>query len=152
MADHPDAALADGRLILACPACGQKNSVPLERLGSTPICGACKVDLPPPSAPVQVDDEGLELLVARSPLPVLVDFWGPQCGPCRMLAPILERFAARRRGQVLVAKVDTSRHTRAAMRLQVQAIPLLVLFRQGREIRRQAGLVPERVLDALLEG
>jgi thioredoxin 2 len=152
MTEPAASALHDGKLHLGCPACGQKNAVPLARLLAGPVCGACRAELPPPGGPLAVDDAGLDSLVRDAPLPVLVDFWGPQCGPCRMLAPILERFAARRRGQVLVAKVDTSRHQLAASRLGVMAIPLLVLFRQGSEVRRQAGLVPEKVLDALLDG
>jgi thioredoxin 2 len=145
-------ALIEGKLHLTCGACGQVNAVPAAGLLSGPVCGKCHADLPLPGRPLDLDDAEVERLVAESALPVLVDFWGPQCGPCRMLAPILESFARKARGRVLVAKVDTSRHTRAAQRLGVCSIPCLILFQRGRELRRQQGLVPERVLEAMLPG
>ncbi|HOX42355.1 MAG TPA: thioredoxin domain-containing protein [Myxococcota bacterium] len=143
-------ALVEGKLLLTCGACGQKNAVPPAGLRSGPVCGRCHADLAPPDRPLELDDAGLERLLAESALPVLVDFWGPQCGPCRMLAPILESFARKARGRALIAKVDTSRHTRAAVRLGVSSIPCLILFQRGQELRRQLGLVPERVLEGML--
>ncbi len=140
----------EGKLQLPCAACGQKNAVPVDRLLAGPVCGRCRADLGLPDRPVELDDTSFRRLTAESALPVLVDFWGPQCGPCRMLAPVLESFARKQRGRVLVAKVDTSRYTQAAIQSGVSSIPCLILYHRGREVRRQVGLVPERVLEAML--
>ena len=130
-------------LIVPCPNCAQLNRLPYERLKQLPRCAKCRTELRPPREPVEVMDEAsFEMLTTRSTLPVLVDFWAPWCGPCKMVAPELAKVAADGPGRWLVAKVNTEELPAPAQRNRVSAIPLLVLFNGGREIARQAGALP----------
>lgn len=127
-------------MIQVCKECGTENRVPLKKLGRTGKCGRCKQALPPPDQPVALDTEAdFEALIAHAPLPVLVDFWAAWCGPCRAVAPELERLANTKAGQLLVAKVDTERLGQLAARFAVRSIPLLIRFDHGKETQRVAG-------------
>jgi thioredoxin 2 len=127
-------------LLLTCPQCGQRNRAVYPRLGQTFRCGQCHQPLPPISEPVEVQDETLfDALTGQSALPVLIDFWAPWCGPCKMVAPEMLKVAQELAGRVLVAKVNTEAVPRLAQRHRIQAIPTLALFKEGRELARQAG-------------
>jgi thioredoxin 2 len=145
---EPGLEFAGGKIRVPCPACGRINAVPPSRVQDGPVCGACRGDLRV-DAPIEVDERSLQDLLSGARLPVLVDFYGPHCGPCRMLAPTLARLAQRRSGQTLVAKLDTAAHPDVAGRLRIQGVPTLILFRDGKEVARQVGLVPENVLERL---
>lgn len=133
----------DRGLLVVCPNCGKRNRMTYERLGKTFRCGQCHTDLPPPSEPVEVKtDPAFNALTSRSPLPVLVDFWAPWCGPCKMVAPELEKVAAEGAGRWIVAKVNTEELPSVAHQFNVNAIPTLVLFKGGHEAGRQAGAMP----------
>jgi thioredoxin 2 len=132
-----------------CAVCGRLNRVDATREGSA-RCGQCKSAIDVQNRPFTVDDAGLSALVASSPVPVLVDFYSDSCGPCRQLAPILEQLGAARRGEVLVAKVDTARHQRTAAALGVSGIPAMFVFRDGKVVDQTVGLQPLRALDALV--
>ena len=138
---------ADERgLVLRCPQCGQRNRVSYESVGGLARCGQCHADLPPASAPIEVQSERVFNALVGQTLPVLVDFWAPWCGPCKMVAPELVKVAAEGAGQWLVAKVNTEELPQLAQRFGISAIPTLVLLKGGHELARQAGAMPAQTI------
>jgi len=130
-------------LVRACPHCGQRNRLIYERLGSIFRCSKCQTEIPLPEGPVEISGmPNFDSLIARSALPVLVDFWAPWCGPCKMMAPELAKVAVDGRGRWLVAKVNTDELPDAGARFGIRAIPTLILFKAGREAARQSGVLP----------
>ena len=121
-----------------CPSCLAANRVPSERIGEDPKCGKCGTALVA-GAPAELDEAGFDDYVARSELPVLADFWAPWCGPCRSMAPHFERAAAALKGRVQLVKVNTEAAPRLATRMGIRAIPTLVLYRDGAEVKRASG-------------
>lgn len=130
-------------MLRSCANCGQSNRIPTERLHEQAKCGQCKAHISPPGEPVDIESEAeFNDLVSKSPLPVLVDFWAPWCGPCRMVAPELAKVAAQRQGQVVVAKVNTDELQTIAGRYQISGIPTMILFRDGNVAHRASGARP----------
>ena len=125
-------------MIIACPSCHGLNRVPATRLADAPRCGKCGKPLFD-AHPVALDGAGFHAQVERGTLPVLVDFWAPWCGPCRMMAPQFEAAARELEPRVRMAKVDTEAEPQLGTRFGIRSIPTLVLFRGGREIARQSG-------------
>jgi thioredoxin 2 len=141
-----DASAAADRVHVVCPHCGTTNRVPAPRLAEGPTCGSCKRSLLD-GKPFALDAAGFDRQVANSDLPVVVDFWAPWCGPCRMMAPAYEQAAARLSPGVRLAKVDTEAHPDLGARFGIRSIPTLVVFRNGREVARRSGALglPELV-------
>ena len=123
---------------IVCPHCHTTNRVQLADLGNAPDCGKCHQPLFS-GHPVALDEASFERHVARTELPVLVDFWAPWCGPCRMMAPAYEQAAAQLEPEVRVAKVNTEEAQQLGARFNIRSIPTLALFVGGREVARQPG-------------
>jgi thioredoxin 2 len=137
------AKLDENGVILACPNCGQRNRIRYENLGQTTRCGKCKHNIPGPNAPIDIDsEEHFNLLIGLSSLPVLVDFWAPWCGPCKMAAPEFDKVAASTPGELVVAKVNTDDQPAIAGRFNIRSIPTLILFQGGNEVARTSGARP----------
>jgi thioredoxin 2 len=130
-------------LVIPCAACGQKNRLVYDRLGAAVRCGRCRQTIGPPGTAIDVHDSAdFDRLVARSPLPVAVDYWAPWCGPCRMVAPELQKVAARQAGRIVVVKVNTDERSDLGERAGIRSIPTLAVFVGGREVGRFAGARP----------
>lgn len=127
-----------------CPKCGKTNRVPFSKLGEAAKCGACKAEIGGKiDGPADVRSEAAFMAVINSsPLPVLVDYWAPWCGPCRMVAPEIEKVARQLAGQVLVVKVDTQALPRVGAQMKVQSIPTMAVYFEGRELQRSSGARP----------
>lgn len=132
--------------ITKCPACGASNRVPAEKLneGLEPVCGQCKTPLSTSAHPTIVTDANFKAEVEGSPLPVLLDMWAPWCGPCRMIAPIVEQLAAELAGRVKVAKLNTDENQITGSRFNVRSIPTLLVLKDGKEIDRLVGAMPKQ--------
>ena len=128
--------------VVRCPACHRGNRVPRAAAG-TPRCGNCSAALP---WVVPAGDDDFAEIVEDARTPVVLDLWAPWCGPCRMVAPVLERVAADEAGRLKVVKVDVDSAPRTAARYRASSIPTLLLLQRGREVARQVGAVPEPVL------
>ena len=128
--------------VIECPHCGRKNRLPAAATGA-PKCGNCHQPLP---WVVDAGDDHFADVVEAATLPVVVDLWAPWCGPCRMVSPALEQVARELAGQIKLVKVDVDQSPRISQRFTVQAVPTLLIMRDGEVIARQAGAAPAPAL------
>ena len=138
-------------MIVECVACSRPNRLPAKRTADKAKCAVCKAALLPLDHPIAVaSSQDFDELVRDAPAPVLVDFWADWCPPCRMVAPELEKVARERAGRVIIAKVDTEALPDLAARFGIQSIPMMILFRGGREAERLSGAMPASAISARL--
>ena len=141
---------------IRCPSCGATNRVSQEAKekiegGLAPVCGRCKTPLSSDNRPVSVTDATFAEEVERSPVPVLLDLWAPWCGPCRMIAPVLESLASEWAGRVRIAKLNVDENPATASRFNARSIPLLVVIKDGREVDRIIGVQPREEIERRLQ-
>jgi thioredoxin len=134
----------DSYRYIRCEKCGQINRLPEVKFasGAIPTCGKCKQSLSLQPKPAALTDQNFKQFIS-APVPTLVDFWAPWCGPCHALAPTIEKIAQEFAGQILVGKLNTDENTATASGFQISGIPTVILFRDGREVDRLVGVQPK---------
>lgn len=126
------------QLHILCPECGGVNRVPAGKLEAAPKCGKCKAPLFS-GQPLEVNDASFQRHLSRSDLPLVVDFWAPWCGPCKMMAPAFVQAAAQLEPRARLLKVNTEENQAIAARFGIRSIPTLAIFRGGVEVARTSG-------------
>jgi thioredoxin 2 len=138
-------------VLIACPSCGATNRLRYETLHRPVRCAKCHTSLRHPSSPIEVHGAtSFDAIISKASIPVVVDFWAPWCGPCRMMAPELETAAHHLAGNALVVKVNTEANSELAERFHVRSIPTLAIFNDGRETTRVVGAQPAAAIEALV--
>ena len=146
-----DVQLDERGFIITCPSCAQRNRVAFSTREAR--CGRCKSALSPPSEPIEVPDaRAFDALVRDGRQPVVVDFWAPWCGPCRMVAPELARVAASHVGRFVVVKVNTDALPELGERFRIQSIPTMAVFAGGKEVARTSGAMPAAQIESFVNG
>ena len=144
-----DTAQQAPHVTLPCSACGRWNRIAARRMTDGPKCGVCSAPLHL-DHPVSVIDATFDRVIRETTLPILVDFYADWCGPCRMMAPAVDELARTSAGKVLVAKLDTDASQKVAARYQIRGIPTVIVFRHGREERRQSGAMSVAALREMI--
>ncbi|MDQ6633855.1 MAG: thioredoxin [Gemmatimonadota bacterium] len=136
-------------ITIRCTNCRKWNRIDAAKADKGPKCGSCATPIAL-DHPVLLDDESFGRVVNGTDIPVLVDFYADWCGPCKMMAPAVEQLARESLGKALIAKLDTDASSRTAGGFQIRGIPTSIVFRQGKESKRQTGAVPIAALKQLL--
>jgi len=123
---------------IVCPHCAGVNRIPSARLADKPRCGKCS-DLLFTGKPTELTDASFQTHISRGDVPVVVDFWAPWCGPCKMMAPAFEEATGQLEPNIRFAKLNTDEQQATAAQFQIRSIPTIALFKDGREVARQPG-------------
>lgn len=123
---------------IVCPSCSAINRIPAAKIDARPACGKCRKSLFN-QRPVALNSENFQKHINKNDIPVVVDFWAPWCGPCKMMAPAFEQAAAQLEPRARLAKLNTEDEQNIGARLNIRSIPTMVVFKNGREVARQAG-------------
>jgi thioredoxin 2 len=138
-------------MIRQCAACGQQNRVAGKHVARTGKCGKCQAALPPSGEPIEADAALFDDITRNADVPVLVDFWAPWCGPCRMVAPEVKKVAQSEAGKAAVLKLNTEEHPEVAARFDIRSIPSFYVFKQGNVVAQQVGALNQQGLRQLLQ-
>ena len=133
-----------GSRIVRCNSCGTRNRVPLAKIKDGPVCGKCQTPLPSSATgPVIVTDATFAAQIDVFPGPVMLDCWAPWCGPCKMMAPVLNQLAAKFAGVVKIAKLNVDQNPQTSARFNVLSVPTLLLFNGGRLVNTLPGALTQ---------
>jgi thioredoxin 2 len=144
--------MENDNLILKCEKCGVRNRVPRNRLNDQAKCGKCGQSLPKPSfKPIEISDQTFNQEVIGVSSPVLVDCWAPWCGPCRMVAPVLDQLAAEYAGRVKIVKLNVDENPQISAQYAIRNIPTLLLFKDGKQINTLVGALPKAEIERHLQ-
>lgn len=137
-------------IIIKCPSCGTKNRIPSGRLNDAPVCGKCRAPLKGVAGtakPIDITERTFNREVIEHPGAVLVDCWAPWCGPCRMVAPILDELAAEYSGRVKIVKLNTDENPGISSQYGIRSIPTMLIFRNGKQVDRITGALPRQEIE-----
>ncbi|HEU18750.1 MAG TPA: thioredoxin TrxC [Deltaproteobacteria bacterium] len=140
-------------VILRCPTCNAKNRIPEHRLYDRPVCGKCRTPLPTnmhPGRPIDITDGTFKTEVLTAPVPVVVDCWAPWCGPCRLIAPILDQLASEYAGRIKIAKLNVDENPLTASQFDTRSIPTMLFFKNGMLVNRLVGALPKAAIEQQL--
>ena len=139
-------------LIVACSSCKTKNKMVASKQHRGPRCGKCQAPLPMAghATPMEPTDQEAAQVIREADLPLVLDFYSPSCGPCRTLAPVIDRLARQFFGRAIIAKIDTSTNHRTAGHYGIRGVPTLIFFKNGQVVDQVVGALPEDALIAKL--
>jgi len=136
-------------MLIQCPSCNKLNRLSPEKVASKPICGSCQHDLL--SAPIEANAGDFGALIQQTQIPVIVDFWAPWCGPCKMFAPTFNQLAKQYTNRVLFVKLNTEEEQGIAAQFGIRSIPTLAFFKGGQETNRVSGALGPSDLDRYIQ-